>query len=83
MSDKGSFSVKSSHMFVNAPLPEPVKSYFDSSYATTTNGKPKKPCTQVKPTQAQPRTSTDTQVSSGSQTGMAVRTTNMGLSDYY
>ena len=74
MSEKGSFSVKSSHMFVNTPVQEPVKSYFDKNYSSS-NDKPI--------IQSQPRTTTDTQVSGGSQTGMAVRTTNMGLSDFY
>jgi hypothetical protein len=76
MSEKNSFSVKSSHMFINPSVEETTKSYFDKTYLNTS--------TSDKTTsQTQPRTSTDTKVFSGSQNGMAVRTTNMGLSDYY
>jgi hypothetical protein len=72
-----SFSIKSSHKFVNPTVQEPEKtkhpSYFDSKYPNLTS--------QV--SLKKPRTSTDTKVKAGSEGGMAIRTNVLAMAYYY
>lgn len=79
-----SFSVKSSHKFINPPAH--TESYFDSlstspstslstSPVSTTSKKPVDP--------SKPDTNTDTSVKSSSTSGMAMRASQGALEDYY
>ena len=70
-----SFTVKSTHRFVNPPIedPTPTSSYYHSSTSST------------KPAVQQPKgwTNTDTDRKEGSQKGMVIRTIDTSVEDYY
>jgi hypothetical protein len=68
-----SFSVKSSHKFVNPPIPQTQEVKYDDSLSAD-----KQQQVVYKPT-----TNTDTNVKTGSTTGMAMRTSQSGLEDFY
>jgi len=69
-----SFSVKSSHRFVNPPVePEPVPSTYYYSGSSTA----------PKPAQPKGYTNTETDRKKGSKQGISIRTTNTAMEDFY
>ena len=77
-----SFRIKSSHKFVNPSTEEstPQSSYLDYSLSSTTSSATTK---VTHAPGAVPKTTSDTDVVSGSAKGMAVRTSVTAMADYF
>lgn len=76
-----SFRIKSSHKFVNSMSEDPptISSFSDFTLSSTSKNNQ----TIFNKQTTTPKTSTDTNVTTGSEKGMAVRTSITAMADYF